>query len=90
MNPAPSYGVLDPAGRLSWAIHPALFYSARVHPHSRAAGFSGRCWIKSPLTLTLSPKERGKISFDNTRDRVRGKILTNLINKISRNWTLVA
>ena len=53
VNPAPSCVVLDPAGRLSWAIHPALFYSARVHPRSRAAGFSGRCWIKCLLYYVL-------------------------------------
>jgi four helix bundle protein len=37
INPAPSYGVLNSAGRLSQTIH----------PRSRAAGYSGRCWIKS-------------------------------------------
>ena len=36
INPAPSSGVLNPSGKFSLTLHPC----------SRAAGYSGRCWIK--------------------------------------------
>jgi len=39
INPAPSCGALDSAGRLFYAIHPL----------SKATGFSGRGWINHPL-----------------------------------------
>ncbi|MEW6215956.1 MAG: hypothetical protein AB1478_12265, partial [Nitrospirota bacterium] len=38
INPAPSCGVLNPAGRLFYAIHPALIYSAGFIPAAELWG----------------------------------------------------
>jgi hypothetical protein len=37
INPAPSYGALNPAGRTSFIP---------IHPQSSLRGILGRCWIK--------------------------------------------